>query len=53
VARQVFLGANRDYLVTLANGETLRVVTGSDLNVPAGSDIWVRLPPEHCRALSR
>jgi len=53
VARQVFLGANRDYLVTLPNGETLRAVTGSDVNLPSGSDIWVRLPPERCRALVR
>ncbi len=53
VLRQVFLGANRDYLVALAGGDTLRVVTGSDVNLPPGSDIWVRLPPERCRALTR
>jgi iron(III) transport system ATP-binding protein len=53
VARQVFLGANRDYLVTMGNGETLRAVTASDVNLPSGSDIWVRLPPERCRALTR
>ena len=53
VTRQVFLGANRDYLVTLANGETLRAVTASNVNLPSGSEIWVRLPPERCRALSR
>jgi iron(III) transport system ATP-binding protein len=53
VVRQVFLGANRDYLVAFGSGETLRALTASDVNLPTGSDIWVRLPPERCRALSR
>ena len=53
VQRQVFLGASRDYLIALPGGETLRAVTGSDVNLPAGSDIWVRLPPERCHALTR
>ncbi len=53
VMRQVFLGASRDYLVTVGDGEPLRVVTPSNVNMPAGADVWLRLPPEHCRALSR
>lgn len=53
VQRQVFLGASRDYLISLPGGATLRAVTGSDINLPAGADIWVRLPPERCHALAR
>ncbi len=53
VLRQVFLGASRDYLVAIGEGEPLRVVTPSDVNVPAGAEVWLRLPPERCRALSR
>jgi iron(III) transport system ATP-binding protein len=53
VQRQVFLGASRDYLIALPGGEMLRAVTGSHINLPAGSDIWVRLPPERCHALTR
>ena len=51
VARQTFLGAARDYLVELASGEQLRVTAPPELDIPAGSPVWVHLPPEHCRAL--
>ena len=53
VTRQVFLGANRDYMVESADGTTLRVVTPTDAAVPKGTEVWLTLPPERCRALSR
>jgi len=52
VRRQVYLGATRDYLVALADGTELRAVTPSDLDIAAGTPIWIRLPPERCRALA-
>jgi iron(III) transport system ATP-binding protein len=53
VLRQVFLGATRDYLVRTTNGATLRILTSPDNMVAAGSEVWLILPPERCRALSR
>jgi len=53
VTRQVYLGAGRDYMVELADGTTLRVTTPTEIAVPKGSEVWLKLPPERCRALSR
>ena len=53
VTRQVFLGATRDYLVEVADGTALRVVTSPDNIVAEGDEVWLTLPPERCRALSR
>ena len=53
VTRQVFLGASRDYMVETQDGTTLRVVTSTDNAVPKGTEVWLTLPPERCRALSR
>ncbi len=53
VTRQVFLGATRDYLVETADGTTLRVVTAPDNIVAEGGEVWLTLPPERCRALTR
>ena len=53
VTRQVFLGATRDYLVELSDGTTLRVVTPPANLVAEGAEVWLTLPPERCRALSR
>ncbi|MBG9387449.1 ABC transporter ATP-binding protein [Caenimonas sp. DR4.4] len=53
VARHVYLGAHRDYLVTLANGDTVRAVTPVDVRFDAGDAVWLHFPPEHCRALAR
>jgi iron(III) transport system ATP-binding protein len=53
VTRQVFLGATRDYLVEVADGTTLRVVTAPENIVAEGGEVWLILPPERCRALSR
>lgn len=52
VTRQVFLGSSRDYMVEVADGTQLRVVTSADVNVAPGSTVWLHLPPERCRALA-
>jgi iron(III) transport system ATP-binding protein len=51
VARQVFLGSSRDYMVEVADGTQLRVVTSPADNVAPGSAVWIHLPAERCRAL--
>jgi iron(III) transport system ATP-binding protein len=53
VTRQVFLGASRDYMVETSDGTTLRIVTSTENAVPRGTEVWLYLPPERCRALSR
>ncbi len=53
VVRQIYLGSHRDYLVSLADGETVRALAPVDFTVPAGGEVWMRFPPEHCRALAR
>jgi iron(III) transport system ATP-binding protein len=52
VARQVYLGPHRDYLVTLASGETVRAITPVEVAIPEGQRVWLHFPPEHCRALA-
>ena len=52
IVRQVFLGGSRDYMVELAGGTQLRVVTGAAGNIGQGGAVWLYLPPEKCRALS-
>ena len=52
VARQIYLGSHRDYLVTLPDGETVRAVAPSTVSIPPGEAVWLHLPPEHCRALA-
>ena len=52
VARQIYLGSHRDYLVTLADGETVRAVAPSNVSIAPGESVWLYLPPEHCRALA-
>ena len=53
VKRQVFLGASRDYMVEVQDGTSLRVVTPTENAVAKGAEVWLTLPPERCRALSR
>jgi iron(III) transport system ATP-binding protein len=52
VVRQVFLGSSRDYLVEVADGTQLRVVTPSSDAMAPGSAVWLHLPQECCRALA-
>jgi iron(III) transport system ATP-binding protein len=53
VTRQVYLGAARDYMVEVADGSSLRATTPTEANVARGSEVWLTLPPDRCRALSR
>jgi iron(III) transport system ATP-binding protein len=53
VTRQIYLGSHRDYLVSLADGQTVRAVTPADTAIPVGQPVWLHLPPAHCRALAR
>jgi hypothetical protein len=50
--RQVFLGDSRDYMVEVADGTQLRVVTAAEESIPQGATVWLELPPENCRALT-
>jgi iron(III) transport system ATP-binding protein len=51
VVRQVFLGAQRDYLVELSGGQQLRVLTPIAVNLPVGNAVTLALPVSYCRAL--
>ena len=53
VTRQVYLGAARDYMVEVADGTSLRATTPTEVSVQKGGEVWLTLPPERCRALSR
>ena len=52
VVRQVFLGSSRDYMVEVADGTQLRIVTSAGVSVAPGSTVWLHLPAERCRALA-
>src|SRR5215212_2817372 len=51
VIRHVFLGNSRDYMVELADGAQLRVVTSPEPSIPQGDKVWLHLPPQRCRVL--
>jgi iron(III) transport system ATP-binding protein len=51
VVRQVFLGDSRDYMVEVADGTQLRIITSAAESIPQGATVWLELPPEDCRAL--
>ena len=53
VLRQAYLGAHRDYLVELAQGQQVRVVAPMQVSVPVGGTVTLHFPPERCRALAR
>jgi iron(III) transport system ATP-binding protein len=40
-------------MVEVADGTTLRATAPTETNVQRGSEVWLTLPPERCRALSR
>jgi len=52
VARNVFLGNSRDYMVEIGDGTQIRVVTSPEENIVQGSKVWLRLPAENCRVLA-
>ena len=47
-----YLGAHRDYLVDLDDGQQVRVIAPLQLNVPVGGAVRLNFPPDRCRALS-
>jgi iron(III) transport system ATP-binding protein len=51
IVRQIYLGSHRDYLLELRGGQQLRSVAPVAFSAAPGEIIWVRLPPESCRAL--
>jgi len=53
VARQIYLGSHRDYLVEMANGEKIRAVAPVGIDIASGREVWLYLDPENCRALAR
>jgi len=52
VARQVFLGASRDYTIALADNTELRVTAPPAQDIAPGQKVWLSLPAERCRALT-
>ena len=52
VIRRAYLGASRDYLISLADGQQVRVTAPLDVDVPVGAALRLSFPPQHCRALS-
>ncbi|MGB3388400.1 MAG: ABC transporter ATP-binding protein [Pseudaminobacter sp.] len=53
VARQIYLGSHRDYLVSLPGGETVRTIAPVDVAIPVGQQVWLNFPPDRCRALAQ
>jgi iron(III) transport system ATP-binding protein len=53
VERQTYLGAHRDYLVALADSQSVRVVAPLSVDIPVGERVRLTFPPESCRALAR
>jgi iron(III) transport system ATP-binding protein len=51
IVRQIYLGSHRDYLVELPGGQQLRSMAPVAFSAAPGETVWVRLPPESCRAL--
>jgi iron(III) transport system ATP-binding protein len=45
VVRQSYLGAHRDYLVSLADGQQVRVTAPLQTNLPVGAMVRLRFPP--------
>jgi hypothetical protein len=40
-------------MVEAADGTQFRLITSAGESVAPGSGVWLRLPPENCRALAR
>jgi iron(III) transport system ATP-binding protein len=51
VARQVYLGSHRDYLISLPSGETVRAIAPVNVAIPENQQVWLHCPPDRCRAL--
>ena len=51
VKSQAYLGSHRDYVVDV--GQPVLIAAPASLNIPAGSNVKVRLPAERCRGIVR
>ena len=51
IARNIFLGSTRDYVVETGDGTQLRVTATPEQDFATGTAVWLKLPPEKCRAL--
>ncbi len=51
VARNIFLGATRDYIVEVKDGTQLRITAAPADDFAPGAPVWATLPPDKCRAL--
>jgi len=52
VARNIFLGSTRDYIVEAEDGTQLRVTAAPEADFASGTSVWLTLPQEKCRALA-
>jgi iron(III) transport system ATP-binding protein len=52
IARNVFLGSTRDYIVEANGGTQFRVTAAPEIDFASGASVWLTLPPEKCRALA-
>jgi iron(III) transport system ATP-binding protein len=53
VARSVYLGEARDYLVELDGGVTMRISAPPESDVGVGASVTLYLPIERCRVVAR
>lgn len=53
VTRHIYLGSYRDYLVKMDDGDVVRAVAPVRVELPEGANVWLKFPPEQCRALDR
>ena len=53
IERHTYLGAHRDYLVILADGQSVHVVAPLTVDIAVGDCVRLKFPPENCRALAR
>jgi len=51
VLRNVFLGATRDYIVEVGNGEQLRITAAPEADFAPGAIVDLVLPAARCQAL--
>jgi iron(III) transport system ATP-binding protein len=52
IARQVFLGASRDYTAVLKDKSEVRITAPPHQNISLGQEVWLHLPADRCRALT-
>jgi len=51
VRSQAYLGSHRDYLLAVDGGQEVLAAAPAAFDVPPGTQVHLRLPPERCRGL--